>query len=55
MDQDSSAAVRPGLDDETSRALSRPRPVSRSAENEARIVAHLRSVLLSCDRSPVWG
>jgi hypothetical protein len=28
---------------------------SRSAENQARIVAHLRTILLSCDRSQVWG
>ncbi len=27
----------------------------RSAENQARIVAHLRTVLLSCDRSQVWS
>jgi hypothetical protein len=53
MDQDSSAAVRPGTDDEASR--SPVGPVSRSAENEARIVAHLRAVLLGCGRSPVWG
>lgn len=33
-------------------------PVSgggRSAENQARIVAHLRSILLTCDRSQVWN
>ncbi|WP_342237392.1 hypothetical protein [Inquilinus sp. OTU3971] len=53
MDQDSSAAVRPGTDN----AASRPPagPASRSAENEARIVAHLRAVLLGCGRSPVWS
>ncbi|HEY9344346.1 MAG TPA: hypothetical protein VIQ53_03490 [Inquilinus sp.] len=52
MDQDSSAATRPGTD-----RASRPPagPASRSAENEARIVAHLRAVLLGCGRSPVWG
>ena len=53
MGQDSSAAMRPGTDDEASRAPAGP--ASRSAENEARIVAHLRSVLLGCGRSPVWS
>lgn len=52
MDQDSSAAMRPRTDE-----ASRPPAdaASRSAENEARIVAHLRAVLLGCGRSPVWG
>lgn len=53
MGQDSSAAVRPGTDDEASRSPAGA--ASRSAANEARIVAHLRVVLLGCGRSPVWG
>ncbi|MFE0752988.1 hypothetical protein ACFW16_03460 [Inquilinus sp. NPDC058860] len=52
MDHDGSTALRQDTDDDTSR---RPMRAGRSAENEARIVAHLRSVLLSCGRSPVWG
>jgi hypothetical protein len=52
MDQDSSAAMRPRTDEA---ARSPVGPASRSAENEARIVAHLRAVLLGCGRSPVWG
>lgn len=53
MDRESSITVRQGLDDQGPRATSRP--ASRSAENEARIVAHLRAVLLGCGRSPVWS
>lgn len=52
MNHESSIAARRGLDDEGPRATSRP--VSRSAENEARMVAHLRSVLLAPGRSHVW-
>jgi hypothetical protein len=54
MDYDASTALRRDRDDEASRG-SRPAPASRSAENEARIVAHLRAVLLGCGRSPIWG
>lgn len=52
MTQDNPAAPRPGTD-KASRAPAVP--ASRSAENEARIVAHLRSVLLGSGRSPVWS
>jgi len=52
MDQDNPAALRPGTD---KASRSPARPASRSAENEARIVAHLRAVLLGCGRSPVWS
>jgi hypothetical protein len=55
MDRDGSAAMQPDLDDEDSRTPAGSGPASRSAENEARIVAHLRSVLLGCGRSPVWS
>ena len=55
MDHDSLIEARKDMDDEGPRASSRPGPASRSAENEARIVAHLRSVLLGCGRSPVWS
>ncbi|WP_395677013.1 hypothetical protein [Inquilinus sp.] len=55
MDRDGSTALRPDLDDEDSRMPAGSGPASRSAENEARIVAHLRSVLLGCGRSPVWS
>jgi hypothetical protein len=53
MDHENSIAARRGMEDEGQRATSRL--ASRSAENEARIVAHLRAVLLGCGRSPVWG
>ncbi|MGO4129054.1 hypothetical protein AB4Z01_31985 [Inquilinus sp. YAF38] len=54
MDRDASIAPPEDRDDRASRGT-RPEPASRSAENEARITAHLRAVLLGCGRSPVWG
>ncbi|WP_225767547.1 hypothetical protein [Inquilinus sp. Marseille-Q2685] len=52
MGQDGAAAARPGTDGEASRSPAGA--ASRSAENEARIVAHLRAVLLAPGRSHVW-
>ncbi len=52
MDHERLITLRRGVDDEGPRASLRP--ASRSAENEARIIAHLRSALLNCDRSRVW-
>jgi len=54
MDRDASTVLQRDRDNEAS-GPSRPGRASRSAENEARIVAHLRAVLLGCGRSPVWS